>query len=330
MYKKYTGEKAELPLADTFLLKLIEVPMLAMRLDLLFTIREFPVNMEEFKPTLDLAWKACHELDRSEEFLEVLGYVLAVGNYLNAGTPKGNAYGFQLKYLPKLIDFRGQEKTSLLDFLVVQIHRRRPDLLHMPSSLDSVVKASEISVTSILAEIEVMGNELKKIEHNGSQITQHPKMLKETGLRLKQEVETFLGEYCARLNVLDSRAQEMSNTYSKLLTKFGEKVGTDSEDFFATISQFLIQFNKVVQEKLSSVSRPSSAVLKYQSQDCNAQKKETSNKSKSLQKALTIDVIETDRVLGEGSATAQSRKVSEFFKHKCNSACNNVCSFRIP
>jgi hypothetical protein len=143
MYKKYTGEKAELPLADTFLLKLIEVPMLAMRLDLLFTIREFPVNMEEFKPTLDLAWKACHELDESEEFLEVLGCVLAVGNYLNAGTPKGNAYGFQLKYLPKLIDFRGQEKTSLLDFLVVQIHAKKPDLLHMPSSLDSVVKASE-------------------------------------------------------------------------------------------------------------------------------------------------------------------------------------------
>ena len=41
-----------------------------------------------------------------------------------------------------------------------------------------------------------------------------------------------------------------------LQTKFGEKVGTDSEDFFATISQFLIQFNKVVQEKLSSVSGP--------------------------------------------------------------------------
>ena len=34
--------------------------------------------------------------------MEVLGYVLAVGNYLNAGTAKGNAYGFQLKYLPKV------------------------------------------------------------------------------------------------------------------------------------------------------------------------------------------------------------------------------------
>ena len=31
-------------------LQLIEVPMLAVRLDLLFTIREFPANMEEFQP----------------------------------------------------------------------------------------------------------------------------------------------------------------------------------------------------------------------------------------------------------------------------------------
>lgn len=95
-----------------------------MRLDLLFTIREFPVNIEAFEPvniiclfilyvytfilyfnqTLDLAWKACHELEESEDFLEILGYILAIGNYLNAGTTKGHAYGFQLKYLPKVTE----------------------------------------------------------------------------------------------------------------------------------------------------------------------------------------------------------------------------------
>ena len=119
--------------------------------------------------TLELALNACHELDNSVEFLEVLRYVLAIGNYLNAGTQKGNAYGFQLKYLPKvsilllytitylnphryihntmcvvqLIEFRGQEKTSLLDFLVQQLHIRKPNLLSMPSTLEAVAKASE-------------------------------------------------------------------------------------------------------------------------------------------------------------------------------------------
>ena len=59
--------------------------------------------------TLELACNACDALDRSNEFLEVLRYVLAIGNYLNSGTAKGNAYGFQLKYLPQV----------MLSFLVV-------------------------------------------------------------------------------------------------------------------------------------------------------------------------------------------------------------------
>lgn len=35
-----------------YCVQLIEVPMLAVRLDLLFTIREFPANMEEFQPVI--------------------------------------------------------------------------------------------------------------------------------------------------------------------------------------------------------------------------------------------------------------------------------------
>ena len=35
---------------NLFISQLIEVPMLSVRLDLLFTIREFPANMDEFEP----------------------------------------------------------------------------------------------------------------------------------------------------------------------------------------------------------------------------------------------------------------------------------------
>jgi hypothetical protein len=296
MYKKYAGDKTQLTLADTFLLKLIEVPMLSMRLDLVFTIREFPVNMDEFQPTLELAWTACHELDKSEEFLEVLRYVLAIGNYLNAGTPKGNAYGFQLKYLPKLMEFRGQERTSLLDFLVQQLHAKKTELLAMPSGLQAVAKASEISIVSILAEIEVMGNELDKIEQNGSQVAQHPQVYQKAGQHLQKEVKQFVSSYRVRLEELDRKAQEMNATYHKLLTKFGEQ-SIDSEDFFSTISQFLLQFKKVVQERLPCTTGPSPGASNKDGSDPGSQISKTpdlkkASQSKQLQKAITIDVIE--------------------------------------
>jgi hypothetical protein len=297
MYKKYTGDKMQLPLADTFLLKLIEVPMLAVRLDLLFTIREFPANMDEFHPTLDLAWKACRELDSSEEFLEVLRYVLAIGNYLNAGTSKGNAYGFQLKNLPKLMEFRGQERTSLLDFLVQQLHIKKPDLLSMPTRLEAVAKASEISITSILAEIEVMGNELDKIEQNGNETAKHPKISEEAGQQLQEEVKKFVGRYRARLEELDIKGQEMSATYSKLLTKFGEQPSMDSEDFFSTISQFLVQFRKISMERLPHPSTSPRTPRTGTPPHVRAEKETPTSspdlkKAKQFKKAKTVNVME--------------------------------------
>ena len=41
------------------------------------------------------------------------------------------------------MEFRGLDKTSLLDFVVQQIQAKKPDMLHMPSRLESVTKASE-------------------------------------------------------------------------------------------------------------------------------------------------------------------------------------------
>lgn len=52
--------------------------------------------------SLDLAWKATRELKYCEGFLKVLQCVLAIGNYLNAGTKQGGAYGFKLSTLPKV------------------------------------------------------------------------------------------------------------------------------------------------------------------------------------------------------------------------------------
>ena len=58
-----------------------------------------------FYQILELAWQACRELDTCEAFVEVLQYVLAVGNYLNAGSKHGGAYGFKLSVLPKVSQF---------------------------------------------------------------------------------------------------------------------------------------------------------------------------------------------------------------------------------
>jgi hypothetical protein len=81
----------------------------------------------------------------------------------------------------------------------------------------SLLFMSTVSITSILAEIEVMGNELDKIEQNGNETAKHPKISEEAGQQLQEEVKKFVGRYRARLEELDIKGQEMSATYSKLL-----------------------------------------------------------------------------------------------------------------
>lgn len=53
--------------------------------------------------TLNLAWKSTEELNNSKAFIEVLQFILAIGNYLNYGTRHGSAYGYKLSILPKVI-----------------------------------------------------------------------------------------------------------------------------------------------------------------------------------------------------------------------------------
>ena len=55
MYKNFKGDLGILQTADVFLIKLCEIPFLSTRLDLLFTVRDFPANFEGFEP-VSSAW----------------------------------------------------------------------------------------------------------------------------------------------------------------------------------------------------------------------------------------------------------------------------------
>ena len=48
-----------------------------------------------------------------------------------------------------------------------------------------------------------------------------------------------------------------------LQTKFGEQQSTESEDFFSTISQFLVQFRKISMEKLPHPSVPRCVCISF-------------------------------------------------------------------
>jgi hypothetical protein len=52
--------------------------------------------------SISTALAACNELTGNQNFTVVLEFILAIGNYMNGGTARGAAHGFQLKSLPKV------------------------------------------------------------------------------------------------------------------------------------------------------------------------------------------------------------------------------------
>ena len=74
---------------------------------------------------------ACHDLKSSVKFVRLLGIVLEVGNSLNKGTSKGGAKGIQLDSLMKLTQTRTNSGQTLLEYIVVHIRTKCPELLKL-------------------------------------------------------------------------------------------------------------------------------------------------------------------------------------------------------
>jgi hypothetical protein len=48
------------------------------------------------------ATAACEEVKSSKKFAQILELILLVGNYMNSGSKNGQAFGFEISFLPKV------------------------------------------------------------------------------------------------------------------------------------------------------------------------------------------------------------------------------------
>jgi len=48
------------------------------------------------------ATEACEEVKASKKFAQILELILLVGNYMNTGSKNGQAFGFEISFLPKV------------------------------------------------------------------------------------------------------------------------------------------------------------------------------------------------------------------------------------
>ena len=90
-------------------------------------------------------WAAvCAEVQASEPLTRILEIILALGNILNRGSARGNAAGFKLSSLTKLVETKAANRsTTLLHYLAKTVEAKSADLLGFAASLSHLEPASK-------------------------------------------------------------------------------------------------------------------------------------------------------------------------------------------
>ncbi|XP_070695075.1 uncharacterized protein [Pempheris klunzingeri] len=251
-YKSYTGPVTELHVVDQYMMEMCNIPSLSTQLDLLLTLRELPIGMNDLQPLINQKITMCMQLNNCRSFVSVLEYLLAIGNYLNENARKEKAKGFRLSSLTKLSQLRGRDKKfTLLHALVEQIMLHEPCLATFTQELAEFETVPGASIKGLTAEVDVLKNELQKViqfsktskKRNAG--VHHPSFSKD----LKMAIE----KYKTDLSALMKTCEEMKKLYSVILVVFGEPAGQDSQELFGLICQFVHDFKRAHAEIINTV-----------------------------------------------------------------------------
>ncbi|XP_055464456.1 formin-2 [Psammomys obesus] len=105
---------------EQFLYELSLIPNFSERVFCILFQSTFSESICSIRRKLELLQKLCETLKNGPGVIQVLGLVLAFGNYMNAGNKtRGQADGFGLDILPKLKDVKSSDNSrSLLSYIV--------------------------------------------------------------------------------------------------------------------------------------------------------------------------------------------------------------------
>lgn len=125
-YVKNGGNVNKLSTVEQFFVKMMDMVGIKKRISLWIFKSEFPSILETVQSRIGGVAEAMKALQSSKRLQKVLWIVLAIGNYLNCGSNRGNAFGFLMEPTLDLLDGTksADKKTSLMVMLCVLVEMK--------------------------------------------------------------------------------------------------------------------------------------------------------------------------------------------------------------
>ncbi|KAM8810218.1 formin-2 [Eudromia elegans] len=240
---------------EQFLYELSLIPNFSERVFCILFQSTFSESISSIRRKLELLQKLCETLKNGSGVMQVLGLVLAFGNYMNGGNrTRGQADGFGLDILPKLKDVKSSDNSgSLLSYMVSYYLRNFDEdagkeqcSFPLPEPQD-LFQASQMKFEDFQKELRKMKKDLRACETEAAKVYQLS--LEEHLQPFKDSMEQFISQA-----KVDQENEEKSLTeahksfletaaYFCMKPKMGEKE-VSPHSFFSIWHEFSSDFKE--------------------------------------------------------------------------------------
>uniref|UniRef100_A0A224Z7W4 Rhoa gtpase effector dia/diaphanous n=1 Tax=Rhipicephalus zambeziensis TaxID=60191 RepID=A0A224Z7W4_9ACAR len=214
MLRSYTGDRSKLGQAEQFFLMLGDLRLYALYVDGMLQMEEFRPSVDALKPQLDNYIGVCQEILTNRSLKEFLKLILITGNFINSGSYAGNAFGFRLNTLPKLLETRSNKpRMTLLHFLVEIAEKEQAQTLSFTKDLRHLAQCSRLSLDGMRAELKQLSTGIEKLERH----------LPQGDADFKRHFGAFITAAKAQLSELSSSFEQIGQLSRRLAEHFCEE-----------------------------------------------------------------------------------------------------------
>ena len=171
-YEEGGGDVDQLDAPEKFFRKISAVKGLKPKVGAYITFKKFPSQYEVFEPQIESLMNSIVAVRDSEKWKSIIKYVLALGNYINGSSNRGNAIGFRLDSLNKLRDTKTSDhKSNLLNFLVSLLEKNDASALTIGEDFRDLVAGLRVTFPSAPPSRQVVGVTTRMVSHMKALIT---------------------------------------------------------------------------------------------------------------------------------------------------------------
>ncbi|KAG9336520.1 hypothetical protein JZ751_002867 [Albula glossodonta] len=233
-----TREVSHIPLASDYMSRLISeditpppkhIPDFSGRAQCIIFQSVFFDGISSVHRKVEIISRVCKGLLDCSSVKEVIGLVLAFGNYMNGGNrTRGQADGFGLEILPKLKDVKSRDnRMSLVDY-VVSYYLRNFDknagtdksIFPLPEPQDFFL-ASQVKFEDLEKDVRKLKRDLTACEKNVEKVCANS--LEEHLQPFKEKMGAFISTAQKEHTIEDEHLKAAKNSFQDMVGYFGVK-----------------------------------------------------------------------------------------------------------